>query len=235
MKRKIIQICFMTVSALAYSQVGINTATPQRQLHVNGSLQVTNEINVGGNGNTAGSSGISGQILTSQGAGNAPSWQSLNTISGTISNAYYLQGTTPVTVNTGQTVDVPGVTVTLTVPEGKTQTFLFTILGYAIRTVNAFDQQTQGIFSLMQNGVKISSGFTSSNSGPNASGALVNLPSPVTFLKSVTLPAGTYTFKVQYSAWAGNQKLNYNPTDYIGYNGDSEAMLTKMQVLVYNN
>ncbi|AZA51578.1 hypothetical protein [Chryseobacterium sp. G0201] len=56
---------------------GILTATPQRTLHVNGSLQVTNELNVGGNGTTAGSAGTAGQILTSAGAGTAPTWQAL--------------------------------------------------------------------------------------------------------------------------------------------------------------
>lgn len=54
---------------------GILTTTPQRTLHVAGSLQVTNELNVGGNGTTAGSAGTTGQVLVSNGAGNAPSWQ----------------------------------------------------------------------------------------------------------------------------------------------------------------
>jgi len=55
--------------------VGIGTSTPQKLLHVAGSLQVTNEFNVGGNATTAGSAGTIGQILTSGGAGTAPSWQ----------------------------------------------------------------------------------------------------------------------------------------------------------------
>lgn len=61
------------------------------------------------------------------------------------------------------------------------------------------------------------------------------MPVPVTFLKSVTLPAGTYTFKVQYVAWVGSSTVNFVPSGYGGYNGDTEAMLTKMQVLAYNN
>jgi hypothetical protein len=44
-------------------------------MHVNGSLQVVNELNVGGNATTAGSSGTTGQVLKSNGAGVAPSWQ----------------------------------------------------------------------------------------------------------------------------------------------------------------
>nr|WP_315029689.1 hypothetical protein [uncultured Chryseobacterium sp.] len=210
------------------AQVGIGTPTPQRTLHVNGSLQVVNEFNVGGNANTAGLAGTSGQVLTSRGAGVAPSWASVNTVSGTIASANYVQGTTALLVNQGTVADVPGVTISLTVPAGLTQTFLFTIIGYAPSLTST---DSQGAFYLLQNNVKISSAYTSMVSGTQ----LVRLPIPVTFLKAVTLTAGTYVFKVQYSAWSGNQTVNYNPTNYAGYNGDVEAMLTKMQVLVYNN
>lgn len=57
------------------NRVGIGTTTPQKKLHVTGTLQVTNEINVGGTGTTAGSAGTNGQILTSGGAATAPSWE----------------------------------------------------------------------------------------------------------------------------------------------------------------
>lgn len=215
-------------SVTAYSQVGIHTPTPQKTLHVNGSLQVVNEINVGGNANTAGSAGTTGQILSSNGTGAAPSWKTLNTISGTISSANYVQGTTALDIDQGEVKDVPGVTIPLTVPAGATQTFLFTILGYAQSSTAT---EAQGAFYLLQDNVKISSAYTSMVSGT----ALVRLPIPVTFLKAVTLTAGKYTFKVQYSAWAGKQTVNFVPSNYAGYNGDTEAMLTKMQVLVYNN
>ncbi|PVV55079.1 hypothetical protein DD829_16235 [Chryseobacterium sp. HMWF035] len=181
--------------------------------------------------NTLTEGGTAGQVLTSNGAGAAPSWITLNTVSGTIASANYVQGTTALTINQGTTADVPGVTIVLTVPTGKTQTFLFTILGFAINATGAGGVATQGVFSLLQNGTKISSAYTSSGDG----GSLINLPAPTTFLKSVTLSAGTYIFKVQYSAWSGDQIVNANPSNYVGYNGDTEAMLTKMQVLVYNN
>ncbi|SFN89583.1 hypothetical protein SAMN05421594_4625 [Chryseobacterium oleae] len=58
----------------ANNRVGIGTLTPQKTLHVNGSAQVTNELNVGGNATTAGSAGTTGQILSSNGANAAPSW-----------------------------------------------------------------------------------------------------------------------------------------------------------------
>lgn len=62
---------------LAYGQVGINTTTPQKSLHVNGSLQIVNELNVGGDATTIGSAGTAGQVLKSGGPGMSPSWQSL--------------------------------------------------------------------------------------------------------------------------------------------------------------
>ncbi|SIR58405.1 hypothetical protein [Chryseobacterium sp. RU33C] len=220
------------VTVTSAGSVGVATTTPQRAMHVNGALQVTNEINVGGNGTTAGNAGTSGQILTSGGAGAAPTWQTLNTVSGTINSAVYVQGTTEATATVGQTIDVPGVTATLTVPAGRTQTFLFTILGYATNFPSG-GTTSQGVFILEQNNVKISSAYT--NKVGAAGGGLNDLPVPVTFLKSVTLSAGTYTFKVRYSAWAGTAKVNVNPTPYTGYDGDTEAMLTKMQILVYNN
>jgi len=213
------------------AQVGVQTPTPQRTLHVNGSLQVTNELNVGGTAAVAGSAGTSGQVLVSNGTGTAPSWQPLATVGGNIAAAYYVQGTTAATINAGLTADVPGVTLTVTVPAGRTQTFLFNILGYAIG-LPVDGVARQGAFSLVQNGTKVSSAYASMI---GTGGGLNNLPVPVTFLKSLTLTAGTYTLKVQYSSWSGNQTVNYNPTNYAGYNGDTEAMLTKMQVLVYNN
>lgn len=212
----------------ANDRVGVGTTTPQKTHHVNGSLQVVNELNVGGTASTAGSAGTTGQLLTSGGSGAAPSWQALNTMSGALFNTYYVQGTTELNVAQGTTADVPGVTLTVTVPAGHTQTFMFTIMGYAAQTATG---ASQGVFILLQNGTKISSAYASSSDGSGLS----RLPHPVTFLKSVTLTAGTYTFKVQYDAWVGTQAVNFVPSFYGGYNGDVEAMLTKMQVLVYNN
>ena len=64
--------------------VGINTVNPLKTLHVNGSLQLTNELSVGGTATTAGNSGTSGQVLVSKGAGYAPQW---GAIDGLISSA----------------------------------------------------------------------------------------------------------------------------------------------------
>lgn len=64
---------------LLYSQnrTGIETETPQKTLHVNGSLQLTNELNLGGNATTVGTTGTTGQFLVSKGAGQAPTWNTI--------------------------------------------------------------------------------------------------------------------------------------------------------------
>ncbi|MFP3831301.1 hypothetical protein [Chryseobacterium sp. SIMBA_028] len=56
-------------------RVGIGTASPQKKLHINGSLQLTDELNVGGSATSQGSSGTVSQVLTSNGGGAAPSWE----------------------------------------------------------------------------------------------------------------------------------------------------------------
>ena len=80
----------LSVNALN-DRVGAGTSTPQKTLHVNGTLQVTNELNVGGNATTTGNAGTAGQILTSNGAGAAPSWETtirpVMLVGGTIADA----------------------------------------------------------------------------------------------------------------------------------------------------
>lgn len=205
--------------------LGIATQTPTERLDVaTGNVRVR-DINTNAGAGTdklvvADATGVLKTLVSTE-------------VKGTIAVASYIQGTTAITVNHGTTTDVPGVTYTHTVAAGKTQTLLFNIVGYAI---NSGTPSTQGVFALMQQTAampftKISSAYASSS---DHSGLAV-LPTPATLIKAVTLGPGTYNFKVQYSAWFGNQLINYNPTPYSGYNGDNEAMLTKMQVLVYNN
>lgn len=77
MKKKVILVTSIFCSLCYHSQIGINTSTPMKTLHVNGALQVVNELNVGGTASTAGSAGVAGQVLKSNGPGNAPTWQSI--------------------------------------------------------------------------------------------------------------------------------------------------------------
>lgn len=62
---------------IAFCQIGIKTTTPQKTLHVNGSMQLTNELNLGGTATTAGTAGTAGQLLISNGAGAAPAWSDI--------------------------------------------------------------------------------------------------------------------------------------------------------------
>lgn len=80
MKKKI-TLYLILFSSLSYAQIGINTTTPQKTLHVNGTLELTKELNVGGDSITSGNSGNSGQILTSQGSNKAPIWDNSITTS----------------------------------------------------------------------------------------------------------------------------------------------------------
>ncbi|SIQ43878.1 hypothetical protein SAMN05880574_1136 [Chryseobacterium sp. RU37D] len=89
--KKLTLLAFIASSAFGYAQVGINTPTPQKTLHVNGAVQLTNELSVGGNAKTAGSAGTAGQILSSNGPGAAPMWISGNALKsavlGTLNNS----------------------------------------------------------------------------------------------------------------------------------------------------
>ncbi|WP_313373885.1 hypothetical protein [Chishuiella sp.] len=76
-----ITLCLTLFSSISFAQIGINTTTPQKTLHVNGTLQLTKELNVGGDSITIGNSGTSGQILTSQGSNKAPIWDNSITTS----------------------------------------------------------------------------------------------------------------------------------------------------------
>ncbi|MFS4471157.1 hypothetical protein [Chryseobacterium sp. T20] len=66
------------MSITSTGDVGIGTVTPQKKLHVSGSLQLDNDLNVGGTATTAGSPGTNGQFLISKGPGIAPQWTSVS-------------------------------------------------------------------------------------------------------------------------------------------------------------
>lgn len=78
--KKIFFLSVLLNITFLYSQnrTGIQTETPQKTLHVNGSLQLTNELNLGGNATTAGTTGTTGQFFTSGGAGQSPTWNTIN-------------------------------------------------------------------------------------------------------------------------------------------------------------
>ena len=253
-------------------KVGINTSTPTETLDVKGTLRVE-DIPASGTGkiyngtNTKGTTfnakglvatdnngnigklpaGTQGQVL-SQGANDQPVWSEIKHLTGTIAEAFYVEGTAPLNIASGGQADVPGVTQTITVPAGKRQKIQITVTGYVTGTSGA-DQNAQGAFNLFQDGTKISSAYagyvTSVDGTANVGGqtvakrGLMLLPFPATIVKSVELNAGTHTFKVGVKSWSGAMRVNNNPaTAPLSYTGadsnDNEAMLTKMQILVYN-
>lgn len=158
--KRYIYLIFALFSIGAYAQVGINTATPRKTLHVNGSLQVTNEINVGGNATTAGSAGTAGQVLVSKGAGVAPAWQtfaipttpSLATgtvisVNGVIMIAQEITALMSAdAVLTGQTTGAPHVITNITneIIDNE-NTFTSTA------TTNSFKVSTDGVYQIIMN------------------------------------------------------------------------------------
>ena len=77
MRKKIIFLLNFALFSICSGQMGINTVSPQKTLHVHGGLQITNELNLGGNGTSAGNSGNVGQILKSGGPGQPAIWGTL--------------------------------------------------------------------------------------------------------------------------------------------------------------
>jgi len=77
MKKKLLYMALFVMSFNLNAQIGIHTPTPQNTLHVNGSLQVVKDINVGGDARTKGNSGNKGEFLMSNGTGNAPVWRNI--------------------------------------------------------------------------------------------------------------------------------------------------------------
>jgi hypothetical protein len=74
MKMKYLLILLTSINYLCFAQVGINTKTPQEDLHVNGNIQITKDFNVGGTASESGNSGKKGDLLISNGTGSSPEW-----------------------------------------------------------------------------------------------------------------------------------------------------------------
>jgi len=72
--KKIIVTAVFLITHLVSAQVGIHTQTPQATLHIQGNMQFTKSLNVGGTSSTPGNSGNSNEVLASQGEGKPPVW-----------------------------------------------------------------------------------------------------------------------------------------------------------------
>ena len=222
---------------------------------LDGTLSIAGRTTLNNELHTSNSAGTAGQVLISNGSDQAPKWQSLTEATGVISKAELKIGTTEITVNNGEEKDIPGLTYTITVPEGKEKLLMFNIVGYAAPNSNG---GTQGVFELFQNGKKISSAYAAGvDSGDKTlrnlptnlnaitfrvlaesmknTSPLIRIPIPATLMTNVVLKPGTYTFKVKYKSWYGSSKINVNATSYDGATSeDNEALLSKMLISVYN-
>lgn len=74
-KKYISVVIMMVINGFAFSQVGINTATPRARLDIQGNLSVRNRIYLGGSDTVNGLLGDVGTVLVSQGANNPPVWK----------------------------------------------------------------------------------------------------------------------------------------------------------------
>lgn len=138
MKTKLLSVALLAMSLFTFAQVGIKTGTPQKTLHVNGSLQIVKEINVGGDGTTTGSSGTAGDFLSTNGTGNAPEWKSLDSQS--ITKMVFIG-------NKSNTDPSP----TTTYPNNQYNTLRYNVVNKILDTYISYDANT-GIFTVKKAG-----------------------------------------------------------------------------------
>ncbi len=72
--KKIIVTAVLLITHLVSAQVGIHTQTPKATLHIQGNMQFTNSLYLGGTATTPGNPGESNEVLASQGEGKPPVW-----------------------------------------------------------------------------------------------------------------------------------------------------------------
>ncbi|AZA93604.1 hypothetical protein EG343_24860 [Chryseobacterium nakagawai] len=148
----------LNIFSFFYCQVGINTTTPQRTLHVNGELQITNELNVGGDGSVAGNAGATGQVLKSNGPGQPAVWSELTeapTATGTVMvvDGHYVVAQ-EITVNLTSDFSGPGIPgATIAINIGNLNDVIidnenkYTADG----TGNKFQVTNDGVYKIMMN------------------------------------------------------------------------------------
>ncbi len=78
--KKATLLILLAVATMSYAQVGIATNNPKADLHINGKLQITNDLNTGGTAATVGNSGKTNEMLFSQGPGLPPIWRNTEDI-----------------------------------------------------------------------------------------------------------------------------------------------------------
>lgn len=227
MKKSLLFI-HVLISSISFSQVGINTETPQKTLHVNGDLQLTRELNVGGNSTTVGSPGNSGQVLVSQGVGLAPVWQTLDT---NTNDGYKLKGVyrttlTNAAISALQTSSPIGTVNDIKV--NSTDNFIF-IITQNLASTNSnsgFTTASSLNFEYIFNGTSYISpieilqrqGFNDAIKGIAYSFSILNAP--------------TGTFSLQARAWKRNTQ-GTSETIYFNRNASGTVIPGSLVVFVY--
>jgi hypothetical protein len=165
-------IATITFSTFSFAQVGINTETPQKTLHVNGSIQITNELNVGGNKDTAGSAGETGNFLKSNGPGAAPSWIALKEL--------FIPTLSAIGLRT---------TVTGTFSAFSTQTLIFNS-NPKINPLNLTYNSATGIFTIQKAGYYQIAAYLKYDNTSNPSGQ-TNGTAATTIVRNASIIGGT--------------------------------------------
>ncbi|PRA97659.1 hypothetical protein CQ046_20670 [Chryseobacterium sp. MYb7] len=147
MKTKLLSVALIAMSLFTFAQVGIQTPTPKKTLHVNGSLQVVKEINVGGDGSTTGSSGTAGDFLSTNGNGNAPEWKSLDSQS--ITKMVFIGNKN--NVNPSNVTIKPSVSPGLFYTGSQSNTLIYNTVNKILDTYISYDAAT-GIFTVKKAG-----------------------------------------------------------------------------------
>ena len=196
------------------TNVGISNTSPSQKLDVNGNIQFTGDLRPGGN------PGAAGQILTSQGAGNAPVWQTPTSIPMYGNNAQSISLSTLATnTNTTSFQTIPGMSITMTTVHNTFYIFASFTARLADNSGNA--QFGQGIIQariLVDGNVVARAATLLTDFDQGASGGLyVTTSGTVSFSGvPVNLPPGSHTITIQWKPvlnWASSPwRVEINPT-----------------------